>query len=80
MGATESLFEARFVDERGEEVRVPLHEVDVVRGNRKVASFRQNGWFTTEAFLDEFPAYSTDEVEDLGDARSALEPRFQFAP
>ena len=52
----------------GQEVRVPLHECEIVRGDRKVAAFRQNGWFTTGRFVDDWPAYWTDEVEDLGDA------------
>jgi len=52
----------------GKEVRVPLHDCDIVRGHRKLATFRQNGWMTTEAFRSEWPVYSTSEVDDLGDA------------
>lgn len=64
----DAALELRYADGDGQEIRVPLHDCDIVRGDRKVATFRQNGWMTTAAFYDSWPAWCTDEVEDLGDA------------
>lgn len=54
-----------FVEYHPDGQRLVLHECDIVDDEGRVlASFRQNGWFATEKFFQEFTAYTVD-VESL---------------
>ena len=58
MNERESLFYARYRNEDGEIVSVPLDQIEIVRDGLVIARFRQNGY----AYIPD------DDVTDLGRA------------